>query len=447
MTGAATDATQTSVMLNGTVNPNGINITSCNFDVAGGSPIPCMTLPGSGTGAVTVSAPLTGQHPDAEGEFRLVAENSEGTIDTGAWRKYKALPNAPSVSTEPALETTATTATLNARINPKGGEVTSCLFEYGTSPSYGLTVPCSQAPGPGENAVPVSGAVTGLKPNAEYHFRIVATNAGGTTYGQDQQFETLPGPPTLETGSASGITPSSAVLGATVDPNDAVVSSCRFEYGTTEGYGSSVPCSSLPPTSGSPVPVSAALGGLNPATTYHFRITATNTDGTVYGSDANFETLPTPLTDVLSFSATNLLPAQPTGPATSSVSGSRMRKRGLVVSRGTGLATLEYVFPQAGRVEAFGQVLDSAHSQACVSHGGKREKCTDKPALRYGRVTLAITATGSDQLRIKPSKGLLATLRQGKAVTVRLTVIFTPSGGTKAISEQTTVKIAPRRGK
>jgi hypothetical protein len=60
-------------------------------------------------------------------------------------------------------------------------------------------------------------------------------------------FEHVPAePPAVETASASQVESTSATLNATVNPNGAAVSKCKFEYGTTESYGSSVPSSSPP---------------------------------------------------------------------------------------------------------------------------------------------------------------------------------------------------------
>ena len=75
---------------------------------------------------------------------------------------------------------TQTSATLNARVNPDGQNITECEFEYGTSTSYGSKAPCKSLPGSGTSPVAVSAKVTGLTPNTEYHFRISATNSGGT---------------------------------------------------------------------------------------------------------------------------------------------------------------------------------------------------------------------------------------------------------------------------
>jgi len=101
---------------------------------------------------------------------------------------------APTVATQPASAVGQTSATLNATVNPNGAEVSECKFEYGASTAYGSSVPCTPAPGSGSSTVSVSGTVSALSANAIYHFRIVATNAGGSTAGADQTFTTLPLP-------------------------------------------------------------------------------------------------------------------------------------------------------------------------------------------------------------------------------------------------------------
>ncbi len=104
-------------------------------------------------------------------------------------------------------------------------------------------------------------------------------------------FKPLPNPPTVVTGAASAISQTSATLGATVNPNGGEVSECKFQYGTTEAYGSSVSCSPPPGSEESPVAVSGSLAMLAANTTYHFRIMATNEGGSSYGSDETFKTL------------------------------------------------------------------------------------------------------------------------------------------------------------
>jgi hypothetical protein len=96
------------------------------------------------------------------------------------------------------------------------------------------------------------------------------------------------------TAPASAITQTSATLNATVNPNDGEVTDCHFEYGTTTTYGTSVACSSLPGSGGSPVAVSQAIAGLTASTTYHFRISAKNPTNTELGGDQTFFTTPPP---------------------------------------------------------------------------------------------------------------------------------------------------------
>ena len=72
------------------------------------------------------------------------------------------------------------------------------------------------------------------------------------------------------------------------------MSDCHFNYGTSITYDTSAPCSTLPGSGTTPVPVSAALTGLSPNTTYHFQIVATNPTGTGEGADQTFTTASPP---------------------------------------------------------------------------------------------------------------------------------------------------------
>src|SRR5205807_188286 len=114
-----------------------------------------------------------------------------------------------------------------------GDAVSDCRFEYGTSSAYGSSVPCTSLPGSGTSAVAVSAEVESLAANTTYHFRIVASNAGGSGNGEDQTFTTISSAPAVVTGAASVLTQTSATLNATVNPSGAAVSDCRFEYGTS----------------------------------------------------------------------------------------------------------------------------------------------------------------------------------------------------------------------
>ncbi len=90
----------------------------------------------------------------------------------------------PSATTEAATSVAKTEATLNGTVNPNGGE-TKYYFEYGLSKTYGSKT-AEESAGSGTEAVKVSHAITGLTLHSTYHFRVVATNHAGTTYGADK---------------------------------------------------------------------------------------------------------------------------------------------------------------------------------------------------------------------------------------------------------------------
>jgi IPT/TIG domain-containing protein len=232
---------------------------------------------------------ITATSPAGSGTVDVTVTTSKGTSATSSGDRF-AYVASPTVVTEAASARAQTSATLNASVNPNGGEVSECKFEYGTTTSYGSSAPCAPAPGSGTSAVAVSASVTGLTANTSYHFRVSAKNAGGTSTGGDQTLNTLPNAPTVVTEAASALTQTSATVNASVNPNGGEVSECKFEYGTSTAYGSSAACSPAPGSGTSPVAVSASVAGMTAHTTYHFRISATNPGGTRTGSDRTFNT-------------------------------------------------------------------------------------------------------------------------------------------------------------
>jgi hypothetical protein len=76
--------------------------------------------------------------------------------------------------------------------------------------------------------------------------------------------------PKLINGAVSGIGLTSATLNATVKPNSEEISECRFEYGTSEAFGQSAPCS--PATFSSTTAVTGQLSGLHPDSFYLYRL-------------------------------------------------------------------------------------------------------------------------------------------------------------------------------
>jgi hypothetical protein len=206
-----------------------------------------------------------------------VSDNEHGRVDV-----FGGTVLAPDTTTTPASTLTTVTATLNGSVDPLGSAVTACEFEYGASSSYGHSAPCTSLPGGGSGPVGVSAAITGLEANTASHYRLVAGNAKGTSYGLDSQLLTL-SPPLVNGKPPTGVAVHTATLGAEVNPMGAATS-YHFEYGTTSGYGTSTP--TVGAGAGSEYQTaSQPLTGLEANTTYHYRLLATSSNGTTTGPD------------------------------------------------------------------------------------------------------------------------------------------------------------------
>ncbi|MFH0888660.1 MAG: glycine rich domain-containing protein, partial [Planctomycetota bacterium] len=153
----------TTATLNGTVNPNGTNVTSCYFDygtsTSYGISATVVSLPGGGTSGVAVSANITSLSTGTLYNFRVVALNSGGTANGSNLTFTTATP--PTCTTNAATGVAGTTATLNGTVNPNGFNVTSCYFDYGTTTSYGSTANVSSLPGSGSSPISVTATIGG----------------------------------------------------------------------------------------------------------------------------------------------------------------------------------------------------------------------------------------------------------------------------------------------
>ena len=291
----ASGLTPTDATLEAKVNPN-YQATSYSFEysteatgevlegsittVAGAN-----TLPAGGTGlTVAVQA---GNHLTLNTiyHYRVVATNETGTTD-GTVQEFTTL-RPPVVSTGEAVGVAQTSARVTGTVNPEG-LASTYEFQYGTRTSYEQSSPILQA-GEGSGAMTAPGSLTDLAPSTLYHYRLVATNDDGTSYGEDQTLTTLPGtPPTATTGGASAVSQNAATISGTIGTNGRQTS-YGFEIGTEAGnYG---PATGLGSLGGDATQtVSVSLGELQPATTYHYRVLAVNGDGASYGADQAFTT-------------------------------------------------------------------------------------------------------------------------------------------------------------
>jgi hypothetical protein len=103
----------------------------------------------------------------------------------------------PTATTDPVGAIGTTAATLPGRVIAGGAE-TSAHFEYGVTTAYGSSS-ADQSMGAAQTPVSISAAISSLQPATTYHYRLVATNANGTTASADRAFTTLPPPPGVVT--------------------------------------------------------------------------------------------------------------------------------------------------------------------------------------------------------------------------------------------------------
>jgi hypothetical protein len=225
-TGAAESVTTGSAVVTGTVDPAG-EATTYRFEYgtsAGYGLASPDVVVSAGTDPVPVRVTLTSLTNATTYHYRLVATNASGS-HTGADRTLRtnAQPRAPSITSRAATGVSSLAATVNARVNPRS-LATSVRFEYGTSTSYGSATP-EQPIGAGSATVPVSAAISGLRPGTRYHFRAVATSAAGITRGGSRSFTTPRAPTgvsitpsTVRPVWGSGLTVTGTVSGANSVP-------------------------------------------------------------------------------------------------------------------------------------------------------------------------------------------------------------------------------------
>jgi hypothetical protein len=286
VTGSATNVTVTSATLNGTVDPNG-RATTWYFEYGTSTSYGSKTAAksaGSGTSTIGVSSPISGLTPGRLYHYRLVATSDAGT-SRGADQAFSTS-GAPTVVTGAASSIAPTSARLNGSVTANG-QATSWYFEYGTTTRYGSRTSARSA-GSGTSSVGVSSSLTRLRVATNYHYRLVATNASGTSFGGDRSFSTSL-PPLVLTGAAQGVGATTATAVGSVDPRGRATT-WYMEYGTSTRYGSRTPKRSAGAGSGARS-VGASLSGLTPGTTYHYRLVATSDAGTSRGADVSFTTV------------------------------------------------------------------------------------------------------------------------------------------------------------
>lgn len=290
---AATNVSISTSTLNGSVNANQGPTTvafeyglTTSYGSVGDATPPVV----NGNTNTPVVSNVSGLSPAALYHYRVKAVNPAGTI-YGSDLTFTTMADLSILTTAEATSITQTTVVTGGTILSDGGTpVTSRGVCWSISPSPSITnIHSSDGTGTG---VFVSN-VSNLTPNTVYFIRAYATNGGGTSYGDQITFTTLIDPtlPVVTTTVVSAITQTTAACGGNVisDGGSAVLfrgvcfsvapgPTTANSY-TTDGGGTGV--------------FTSALTGLTTNTLYYVRAYSVNANGTSYGNEISFATLPT----------------------------------------------------------------------------------------------------------------------------------------------------------
>ena len=190
---APTELAPTSATVNGNVYPSGVP-TQYRFEYRTVEATSWLSSPLEDAGSssapegVPVSAHLTGLEANIEYQVRLAS----GGVTTGV-HAFITPPSAPLAITGGTAEIKQTSAYLRGIVNPYGSQ-TTYHFEYGLTSAYGSSAPAGAADVAGRDhgSFSVGHGIAALQPGALYHYRLVAENAFGETFGEDRTFTTKP---------------------------------------------------------------------------------------------------------------------------------------------------------------------------------------------------------------------------------------------------------------
>jgi hypothetical protein len=324
--------------LNGEANPYGVAGTEVGFEWGStcslGSKTPKQGVPQQGVPPgntlVPVEATIEGLRPNEAFCYQLVGydENVQPPeLLTSEKLSFNTPLVAPAIVGGPSVSLVkSSSAVMLDELNPENA-ATEYFLEYATGETLAkcphgmrnenceegvMATPAEQAP------CSVAGGVTrcvygkigvtleasGLQPAGTYHYRLYAesTNRAGTEKqaslpGPEGSFTTAPAPvQQANTGLASAVRATSAIVSGTVNP-DGLPATYTFELGVYNGattqYG--IVFSGPAGTSTTPVEETLALTGLQPGTTYAYRIAITsgyikNESHTIQGETKTFPT-------------------------------------------------------------------------------------------------------------------------------------------------------------
>lgn len=295
VTAGASSINIDNAVLNGSVNPDGLATTA--WFEWGTSPTlttwdnTSVKSVGSGTTNIPINETITGLNSGTAYYYRMVEANSAGTVKGLIVSLTTASPfDSPIVQTFAADNLSVSGAILQANVIPNGLP-TNVHFEWGQDNTFSIkNVTQDQSIVPDNTSHLIVANLVSLTAGTKYFYRVVASNSRGTSTGETASFTTNPPSPSGTTNPAASVGPIVATLNGSVTPNG-LATAAWFEYGTDPTLTTSSSTTSQFLGSGTAnVPVSAVLTGLSAATTYYFRVEASNSAGTTRGSILNFTT-------------------------------------------------------------------------------------------------------------------------------------------------------------
>lgn len=190
-TGAASAVSQTAATLAGQVNPEGLATTyvfQYGTTTAYGSASPPASA-GTGTAPDSVSLTLGGLSPGTTYHYRLAATNSAGTAN-GQDATFTTAPVGPPNAATAGARAGEISATVSGVVKANG-LATSYHVDYGKTSHYGSRSATATFAA-SSTSVNVSAVIKNLRPSTTYHYRLVAANSAGLSFGGDRTFTTKP---------------------------------------------------------------------------------------------------------------------------------------------------------------------------------------------------------------------------------------------------------------
>src|SRR5665647_2377478 len=217
---------------------------------------------------------------------RAYAVGPTGTF-YGEEMTFTTLPVVPTLTTAAVTAVTGNSANGGGEVLISGGaDVTArgICWDIAANPTIAKSKTTN-----GEGVGAFTSAMTGLLGNKTYYVRAYATNSAGTGYGPQVSFKTETDLPTVTTTAVTEVTKISAVSGGNVTYDGGDIISARGLCWSLDA-DPDLTDNVIAGGTGTGVFVSN-LTGLTVNTSYHVRAYATNSKGTVYGSDIQFKTL------------------------------------------------------------------------------------------------------------------------------------------------------------